>query len=286
MTPDLGVVDKRLIAQASVYWYNEYMSNHEVDRHAADPARDALPISRRKLSHQVLDRLLARIRAGDYPVGTLMPSERDLMTAFGVGRPAVREALQALQRMGLVDIVHGEGTRVLAVTASTVIAQISDSALHLLTGSPRLLEDLKQARLNFEVSIVRLAAQRASAADIEQLRAVLDEHRQSLHDRQRFLETDMAFHRAIAALSGNSVYMAVSQAMLQWLQQFHDELVRAPGAEKGTLAEHERLFKCIAAHDADGAAKVMTAHLTRAHQHYHLAGQAPAPAAAPKRKRR
>jgi DNA-binding FadR family transcriptional regulator len=272
-----------------MYWYNEYMSTN----HATYPptrqraaASDAEPISRRKLSHEVLDRLLGRIRAGDYPVGSWMPSERELMQSFGVGRPAVREAMQSLQRMGLVDIVHGEGARVLAVTADSVIAQISDSALHLLTGSPGLLEDLKHARLHFEVSMVRLAAQNASAADIERLRLVLDEHRKSLPDRQRFLETDMAFHRAIAALSGNTVYRAVSQAMLQWLEKFHHELVRAPGAEKGTLAEHEELFERIAAHDPEGAARVMTAHLTRAQQHYHTGGGKPAVPAAPKRKTR
>lgn len=247
---------------------------------AADPE----PIARRKLAHEVLDRLLARIRSGAYPVGAWMPSERELMVAFGVGRPAVREALQALQRMGLVDIVHGEGARVLALTADTVIAQISDNAMHLLSGSPDLLEHLKQARLHFEVAVVRLAAQKARPADIERLRRALDEHRRSLPDRQRFLETDMAFHRLIAALSGNSVYRAVSQAMLQWLEQFHDELVRAPGAEKVTLAEHEKLFAAIAARDGDAAAKVVTAHLTRANKHYRTgAGRPAAPAGKPRR---
>lgn len=248
-------------------------------------ASEAEPIARRKLSHEVLDRLLARLRAGEFPVGSWMPSERELMAAFGVGRPAVREAMQSLQRMGLVDIVHGEGARVLAVTADTVIAQISDSAMHLLTGSPSLLEDLKQARLHFEIAMVRLAAQKATAADIERLRAALDEHRRALPDPQRFLETDMAFHRAIAVTSGNSVYMAVSQAMLQWLEKFHDEMVRAPGgAEKVTLREHEKLFECIAAHDAEGAAKLITAHLTRAHLRYRT-GDAPSAAPAPAKRR-
>ena len=60
------------------------------------------PIARRKLSHEVLDRLLPRIRSGEFAVGSLLPSERELMVTLGVGRPAVREALQTLERMGLV----------------------------------------------------------------------------------------------------------------------------------------------------------------------------------------
>lgn len=244
------------------------------------PARAAAlpPIARRKLSHEVLDRLLPRIRAGEFPVGALLPSERELMQTLGVGRPAVREALQTLERMGLVSIVHGEGARVQALTADSVIDQISGSALHLLAGSSDLLEQLKEARLQFEVFVARQAAARATPQQIEALRVLLDAHRASLNDHERFLETDMAFHRGIAAMTGNQIYMAVSQGMLQWLEQFHYEAVRAPGVEKTTLDEHIRLFECIAAGDADGAAQTLIAHLKRANHKYAVPPD-PAPAA-------
>lgn len=226
------------------------------------------PIARRKLSHEVLDRLLPRIRSGEFPVGALLPSERELMQSLGVGRPAVREALQTLERMGLVAIVHGEGARVLPLSAEKLIGQISDAAMHLFSGSSDLLEHLKEARLQFEVGMARMAAQRATLEQVESLRLLLEDQKASLADPERFLRTDMAFHRGIAAISGNPIYLAVSQAMLEWLEQFHDELVRAPGAEKTTLAEHTKLFKCIASHDPDGAARALTAHLTRANKHY------------------
>ncbi|WP_249931225.1 transcriptional regulator NanR [Ramlibacter sp. 2FC] len=242
-------------------------------------------ISRRKLSHEVLDRLLARIRAGEFPVGAWLPSERDLMHGFGVGRPAVREALQSLERMGLVAIVHGEGARVLPLSAEKVIAQISDAAMHLLSGSSDLLEHLKEARLQFEVSMARLAAERATPEQLVQLRALLEQHKASLDDPERFLATDLAFHRGIAALSGNPIYMAVSQAVLEWLEQFHHEAVRAPGVERTTLAEHVKLFDCIATHDPDGAAEVLTAHLKRANKHYGPKPQPQPPQPAASRRR-
>lgn len=229
---------------------------------------DQPPITRRKLSHEVVDRLLPRIRSGEFAVGALLPSERELMQALGVGRPAVREALQALERMGLVAIVHGEGARVLPLSAQKVIAQISDAGMHLFSGSSDLLAHLKDARLQFEVGMARMAAARATPEQVEQLRLLLEDHKASLDDPERFLRTDMAFHRGIAAISGNPIYAAVSQAMLEWLEQFHDELLRAPGAEKTTLAEHVKLFKCIAAHDPDAAAAALTHHLKRANRHY------------------
>ena len=236
------------------------------------------PIQRRKLAHQVLGRLLSLIGAGDFPVNTLLPSERELMQLFGVGRPAVREALQSLERMGLISIVHGEGARVLPLSAHSVIAQISDTAVHMLSGSETLLEHLKEARLMFEVGMARIAAQNATKDDIEALRQVLEAHRASARDPHRFLETDMAFHRAIAAVSGNPIFVAVAEGMLQWLQRFRTQLVRAPGAELATLAEHEKLFKCIEDHDPDAAAETVTGHLTRANKLYRLASKVRAPA--------
>ena len=254
------------------YWYDDRMSDDSID---ADPAnqRDAKVepgerIARRKLSHDVRERLLARIRSGEFEVGSWLPSERDFMQSFGVGRPAVREALQALERMGLIAIVHGEGAQVLPLSAEKVIAQISDAAMHLLSRSNDLLEHLEEARLQFEVAMARMAAQQATSVQIDQLRLLLDEHKASLHNPACFLATDMAFHRGIAAISGNPIYMAVSQAMLQWLEQFYHEAVRAPGAENTTLNEHVKLFGCIADHNPDGAAKALTEHLTRANHRY------------------
>jgi DNA-binding FadR family transcriptional regulator len=253
-----------------INWYDEYMKDKYQVPPLSIPSATEVPIARRKLAHEVLDRLLPRIRAGEFPVGSLMPSERELMANLGVGRPAIREAMQALQRMGLVDIVHGEGAKVLPMTADSVIAQISDAAMHLLSGSSDLLEHLKAARLEFEVAMIRTAAQRASPEQIAHLRELLDQHKDSLRDPQRFLSTDMAFHRGIAEISGNLIYKAVSQAILGWMAQFHQEAVRAPGAEKTTFNEHVQMFDCIAQHDPQGAAAAMVAHLRRAHRHYAL----------------
>ena len=168
------------------------------------------PIVRRKLGHEVQQRLLAGIRSGAYPVGELLPSERELMAQFGVGRPAVREGLQALERMGLISIVHGEGARVQPLSADSVISQISASAIHLLSGDSQLLEHLKEARLAFEVAMARSAAQRATDEDIARLREAFEAHRASFGDPIRFLETDLALHKLIAAVSGNPVYCAIS----------------------------------------------------------------------------
>lgn len=229
---------------------------------------EASPITRRKLSDQVADHLLEQIQAGQLVPGTQLPSERDLMERYGVGRPAVRQALQSLESMGLISISHGERARVAEFNERTLFGQIGRSARYLLNTSPQTLEHLKEARLGFEVGTVRTAIQRASDVELAELKRILEEHKAVRDDPPRFLELDMAFHKKIAALTHNPIYVAVSEAMLDWLGEFHSGLVRAPGAENVTLSEHETIYECIAARDADGAARAISDHITRASSLY------------------
>lgn len=236
---------------------------------------DSDPIRRRKLSHEILDRLLARITRGELAPGDHLPSERELMNQYQVGRPAVREAMQALERMGFITITHGERARIVAPTASTIIDQVAHAARHLLATSPTTLEQLKEARLFFEAGIVRVATERASDADLRRLEERLEEHRRSARQlgephggMDDFLEKDMAFHREIATITGNSIYVALSQAIFEWLAEFHSGLVRLYGAEALTIEEHEAIFERMAARDVEGAAAAMTRHLTRANSLY------------------
>ena len=119
---------------------------------------------------------MARITQGELAAGDNLPSERDLMSQYGVGRPAVREAMQALERMGLIAITHGERARIIAPTARTMIDQVAHSAKHLLATSATSLEQLKEARVFFEAGMVRIAAEKASPADLDRLGLRLEEH--------------------------------------------------------------------------------------------------------------
>lgn len=222
------------------------------------------PIPRRKLYEEIVERLAAQISEGTYAPGDQLPSERDLMALFGVGRPAVREAMQMLERMGIVSISHGERARVLAPDAGSVIKQIGGTARHILQMSPQSRDHLKEARLFFETGMVRLAAANATDAAIAGLKARLDDHYRSLDDLDRFLEMDKLFHREIAAISGNPIYPALLQAVFEWLEVFHVDLVRLPGAEQMTLSEHSAIYEAIAARDPEAAAEAMELHLSRA----------------------
>jgi len=221
------------------------------------------PIVRRKLSHDVFARLLDGISTGEFPRGSLLPSERVLMERFQVGRPAIREALQDLQRMGLVVITHGEGARLIEPTAQSVLDQIAITVHHVLASSQNLAH-LKAARNFFEVGMTRLAAARASEEDVAELTAIIGRMEASTVDFQTFMKYDMAFHRRIAEITANPVFVAVSEALLQWLSKYHIGELRKIGREARTLDEHRHIVERIAAHDVEGAAAAMLQHQTRA----------------------
>jgi DNA-binding FadR family transcriptional regulator len=226
------------------------------------------PIQRRKLYQEVLDRLTARIAAGEFGPNDQLPSERELMESYHVGRPAVREALQHLERSGIVVITHGERARIVVPTPEALVAQIAGGARHLLSMQPDSLGHLKEARLFLETGMARLAVDRVDEAALAELHRLVEAQRRAVADSDEFVRCDMLFHRQIAAISGNPIFPAIIEGMFRWLGEFYGSMVRAPGAEQLTLAEHDRIIDALAARDSAKAEQAMRDHLTRANTMY------------------
>lgn len=220
-------------------------------------------IVKRKLSDEVLDRLKRLIVEGGMKPGDEMPSERELMERFGVGRPAIREAMQALCNLGLVEINHGERARVLELTPQSIFRQVDQAANIMLSRSPDSLEYLKAARLFFERGIVREAAAKATPVDITRLEEVLARQQSLVGQPQGFMEADMRFHTEIARITGNPIFVAVSEAMLSWLQVYHSEMLIKAGRESVTLSEHATILEHLSRNDVEGAEQAMERHLQR-----------------------
>ncbi len=220
------------------------------------------------MSDQVLERLREMIVRGEISPGDLMPSERELMKRFGVGRPAVREAMQSMHTQGLITISHGERSRVSELSADLAFRQMDVVAQMLLSASADNLEFLKEARRLFEVGMVKIAAEKSTAEDIEELEKLLATQRGHLGNSSAFIKADIAFHNKISAMSGNPIFKSVSEAMLTWLFNYYSDLLIWSGRENVTLEEHEKIIGCIASGNPDDAETAMRSHLDRSQDRY------------------
>ena len=157
------------------------------------------------------------------------------MATFSVARPVVRDALLVLQTEGLVSIQHGKKARVTEWTNASLVKRAEQSLTRAYSQSERLIEDIKEARLALEIAMVRKAATVATSSDIGRLHEALDRNRSAMSSREEFLASDIAFHRTIAAITGNRIFEESSALILEWLARFRTDMVHVEGANLDQL---------------------------------------------------
>lgn len=228
------------------------------------------PVRRRKLYEEVTNGLLDYIQSEKLKPGDRLPSERELMTWFEVGRPTVREALQNLERLGFVTISHGERARISQLDFGRVFEQMGVTTQFLLNSSDKMMMEMKDARRLFEGQMVRRAAEIATKEDLTELRQLVDAQAvaKEEHNAAEFMRCDMGFHTRIAAVGANSIYPAVSVAILSWLQKFYLDQVRLSGSEHLSIEEHTAILEAIGQHDPGRAEAAVMAHLDRSNSLY------------------
>jgi GntR family transcriptional repressor for pyruvate dehydrogenase complex len=237
-------------------------------------------IPRRRLYEEVERRLADDIASGRLRAGDPMPSERDLMQRFGVGRPAIREALLSLRNKGLVRIGAGERTRVSRPTIDAVVEGVS-GPVSLMLANAEGVRDLQQARRFFECALARHAANEATSSQIARLQERLAANQASLDDATAFERTDVEFHYELALIAGNPIFASLHQATVGWLTQQRTITLMQPGAMRAAYNYHRRVFEAIAARDADAAESAMRAHLVSVERYYWRTQKAPAGNARP-----
>jgi DNA-binding FadR family transcriptional regulator len=230
---------------------------------AADDADESiapLTLARRKRSHDVADRLEHLIKSGTFPEGERLPSEADLSRLLNVGRPSVREALFMLQLRGFVEVSNGQRAKVTTPTADFLIAQLSDVAMRL-AGLPHGNTHLEQTRLVFESGLAWIAAQNATAEEIELIREALAQNVAAQGDTSEFIRTDVAFHYEIARVAKNPIFDAFHNSLVEWLINQRTTTINMPEADSLSVRDHTAIFEAIAARDPARAYHAMASHL-------------------------
>jgi Transcriptional regulators len=225
------------------------------------------PIRPRKLHEQVAERLQAMILDRQLLPGDKLPSERELQATFGIGRPAVREALLLLERSGLIALRSGSPATVVSADPGNIIREMSVAVEHFLA-EPQGVQELQMARRLLECSLAREASKHRDPTVLTRLRALLEQSKSCLDDAKQFELVDIEFHFTIVQVAGSRVFDVTFGAMNQWLVEQRTIVLSLPGQTDIALADHTAIYEAIAAQDPDAAETAMRAHLENVEKIY------------------
>ncbi len=213
-----------------------------------------------KVHHEIERRLELLIRDGAFQPGDTLPSERQLMESFGVGRPAVREALLTLERAGIVRLRSGSPAVVTRVSPETVLSGLSIPVRSFMSDESGI-QELQSARRLIECAIARHAARYRTEDDLERIREALDANAGALGDLPHFERTDVEFHAEIVRTIRNRIFEATLVALSDWLLEQRQTTLKTPGQQERAIAFHTSIFAAIERGDPDAAEQAMADHL-------------------------
>lgn len=225
-----------------------------------EPSSTALsPLPKEKLSERLFDVLKRDILSGNWKDGERLPTIEQLALQMQVSRTAMREALQKLSSIGLVEMRHGSGTYVKHLSANMLIGPMMDA----LSFEDNSTHELMEVRYYFEQIAARLAAVRAQPPDVGFLSGI----HQSMSDAMRqgdlavFAQHDYMFHFTLARIAGNRILRKIIIVIREMMQQFLSKYSHLPGAPDVTLNDHSRIVRAIEQHNPEAAEKAMKFHL-------------------------
>lgn len=225
-----------------------------------------------RLHREVLGVLVAEIVIGAVPAGTWLPREVDLAGRFGISRGVARECIRALEERDLVMVRHGRGAMVRPSTDWNVLDPEVVAALLESPLRGQVLGEYLQCRQILEVAAASLAAEQATAAQVDQLRSAYRDMesavvRQLAHPgdtaaERAFLQADLRFHQLIMRATGNRALAQMLEPMRHALFCSRIQLARPQARLERGLPEHLRILQAIETRDPAAAHRAMSDHLS------------------------
>lgn len=214
-------------------------------------------VERRQLTEAIVDRLVSLIARGKLKRGDKLPPERVLMKQLGVGRSSLREATGSLSLMGVLTKHPGSGTHVNA-SREEFLAKPLSWGIPMGRGK---IQELIEARCILEEAIAGLAAEKASEAEIAEMRQHLTHMEANRRSLRKVIKADMSFHIAMAKASHNTVLLGLFTQIRNLLRSWIGKTVVVPGVYDSALEQHAEILRAIEARDAEGARSALRRHL-------------------------
>ncbi|MGO9175822.1 MAG: FadR/GntR family transcriptional regulator [Desulfobaccales bacterium] len=220
------------------------------------------PIKARRVSDQAFEQIRDLVFRGQLKPGDQLMPERGLAQAMGVSRPTVREAIRRLVTMGLLEHQQGAGTFVRSLNAQ----REHNPLAAVIEGHDATLEELLEVRMGLEGQAALLAAQRASAEDLQVMEKALVAMQAENAAGRLGIDNDVSFHMALAFASKNPVQVYIMKNFYDLLHHGIKENLQALWEEPESLPiiawQHREIYEAIKDHDPEGAYQSMKRHIT------------------------
>jgi DNA-binding FadR family transcriptional regulator len=216
-----------------------------------------VPVVKVTSAQSVARQLLDMIRRGVWKAGDQLPTEKELIEQLAVGRSTIREALQILSTLNVVQAAPGQGTFIKAPSASEVFRP---EIVGVLIGNIATLQ-LLEAREMIEPQCVRLAAIRATIVDLDAVERAIDEHEAAHCAGQPVSAMGGRFHIKLAEASRNPVAVTFMSSILGILAERARWIDAIAMQQRRELDEHREILEVVRSRDPDRAAEMMRRHI-------------------------
>ena len=226
-------------------------------------------MSRSSLVDVLIENLLDRILGGEFAANQILPPEPVLALEAGVSRLTAREAIKALQAQNIVSVKRGLGTFVNPVSSWTGLDAIMRAASRGLGGDEVALRLLEVRRM-VEAGSAELAATNHSPGDLDRLdETIADMEAASAGgDLDRLTASDLAFHDAVLAASGNPFLPALMGQLSQLLYTLRRETSAFKEVQEHAITHHKAVRAAISTGDPLAARAAMEAHIQQTLEDY------------------
>ncbi|MBZ4645963.1 MAG: transcriptional regulator, GntR family [Clostridia bacterium] len=214
------------------------------------------PIKRTNVSNKVFEQLRDQIITGEWKPGIKIPSENELAQQLNVSRITVRQALQKLTTLGLLETRPGEGSYVKELSPGIYM----NSLIPLVFLGDAATMEVLEFRQVIEVETAGLAAVKATKEDIDKLEKILEKMHEYKNDPEEFAAEDLNFHKTLAEITKNSLIIQVNYIIKDILSISMKDIVKTLGSDIG-LYYHEKIIEALKTKDRAKARQIMEEHV-------------------------
>lgn len=216
------------------------------------------PVARQSLVDVVAQRIRDLIENEHLQAGDRLPGEFNLVEQLRVSRPVLREAISRLESVGLINVRRGQGMYVGDRGSLTGCVQLVRTAMAI---APRDVTQFADLRTAIEVHAARLAAARATPADVAELAAICAEMDREDIEHEEAIQADFQFHRKIVAITGNEPMQNILHVIHEFVMAGMMHTTPRPRNRANSRKLHGAIFNAIRDHDPDAAEKEMKTHM-------------------------